>query len=1323
MRLRARLLTLLALTLCAAPAAAQSTLVGNGVRVDQQSSAPTAFTLGKVGVWSPSTGGSAGLPVWRKTDGTDVVLSSTVASSPLSGSGTTGSPLTCPTCVVTSGSYANPSWITSLAATKITGTSGGVPFYASGALTQSTNLTYSTTTGELVVTGPNASTVNIRATSAGVNDANAIQVANGTSQGLFAVAGVGPNSYTANSTTGDVVVVNNNRAKRLIFGFNTSSGTSDAQWIISNSAVSLVASNTTIGSLTTAGVLTVGIGSGSPVVSINGTGSSAPTFTTLSAGTRLILQNPGVDSTHATYGIGIETGTMWFGLDIAPDSSHGFKWYSGTTQIARLIGTGVLDVLSGLTINGSSAITWPGVHTWATGSDVTAVVLQGDAATSGTQTKDSDDLVLRGRYWNGSTSVNYDLTQRHVVSTTTPTSWWSLQFGGTEKASIDNAGNEIISGDINVATRLISPNFTTPTDGQVLAWSTADSRYKPQSISGTGAVTGTGTSGTFAKWSGTSSLANSSNLSEASTTVTLASGSTFTLTSGTVSGTYSIAGTPSLGVDLNANSHKITSLTQGTASADALAAGRSVSTTSGHLTGGGALTSDLTLGLPNVGPGSTTTGGGSAYILSVTTDAQGRISSLTTGTPSGTGTSGSGTANQLAYWSSSSALTSSANWTFDGTSSTLTRAAIGTAQTTGFKIDNSTAAANGAQQNSPQFELAGRGFASTGSVNQTDKFALQVIPTQGTTNSTAVLALQGSINGASYGNLAALSSAGNFAVGSVAPDATADAGGIRISVVSTAANATGQFAAKNSTASRFVGLVSGSTATNTRPTVTFVSGQTVDLASKADDLNGTNYTPVLSFTANRDFGFNIPIATTITQHPTAGFHYLDARGDTTATGAAYIAGNSNLTSFITIASGESADNPTLMFHSSKTLDFATASDPVGTGYVPRLQLSTAAFTVLVDAFHDHYSADSNGGTIYGRKARGTVASPTQALANDSLLTLIGRGYQSGGAFATAANVAIDMVAGSNFTSSSQETYITFSTTPAISVTRAERMRLLSTGALLMNATTTATSGTALLEVIAGNVDADPLVHIGNSANAKGYSFRIQNLQGENSIWIAGVANGFISSSSAGDAGARVASGKTYWIGTSAANYARFGPIGTTLSQVIQTTGSPSLLTATAAAHTTLTKANFNDWLFDGSATAQFATGGGTIAKVEQVLFKHRTYSAATNALTLTETCTVCIDGAPAAGTNLTQTTANALFVESGQTKLAGPLAHTGTTIGFYGTTPVAQYSTTGTTTGFTANTSANPVFNESTFTGNTGSTSYTISDVIRALKLRGDIAP
>lgn len=57
-------------------------------------------------------------------------------------------------------------------------------------------------------------------------------------------------------------------------------------------------------------------------------------------------------------------------------------------------------------------------------------------------------------------------------------------------------------------------------------------------------------------------------------------------------------------------------------------------------------------------------------------------------------------------------------------------------------------------------------------------------------------------------------------------------------------------------------------------------------------------------------------------------------------------------------------------------------------------------------------------------------------------------------------------------------------------------------------------------------------------------------------------------------------------------------------------------------------------------------------------------------------------------------------------------------VGFWGATPVAAYSTTATSAGFTAGTGTTAV-SGSTFTGNTGTKAYSVSDVVRALKLAG----
>jgi hypothetical protein len=61
-------------------------------------------------------------------------------------------------------------------------------------------------------------------------------------------------------------------------------------------------------------------------------------------------------------------------------------------------------------------------------------------------------------------------------------------------------------------------------------------------------------------------------------------------------------------------------------------------------------------------------------------------------------------------------------------------------------------------------------------------------------------------------------------------------------------------------------------------------------------------------------------------------------------------------------------------------------------------------------------------------------------------------------------------------------------------------------------------------------------------------------------------------------------------------------------------------------------------------------------------------------------------------------------------------------ISFYGATPVIQPATTGTTAGITHG-SGTSVKEDSLFTGNTGTTAYTLSDVVKALKNLGLMAP
>jgi hypothetical protein len=85
-------------------------------------------------------------------------------------------------------------------------------------------------------------------------------------------------------------------------------------------------------------------------IDFNTNGTAAPTFTTRSAGTKIVLY-PGVAASAVDFGFGIESSTLWSSVGT---TSSQFKWYAGTTNIATLSGAGALSVSS--TVTGTQLI-------------------------------------------------------------------------------------------------------------------------------------------------------------------------------------------------------------------------------------------------------------------------------------------------------------------------------------------------------------------------------------------------------------------------------------------------------------------------------------------------------------------------------------------------------------------------------------------------------------------------------------------------------------------------------------------------------------------------------------------------------------------------------------------------------------------------------------------------------------------------------------------------------------------------------------------------------------------------------------------------------
>lgn len=113
---------------------------------------------------------------------------------------------------------------------------------------------------------------------------------------------------------------------------------------------------------------------------------------------------------------------------------------------------------------------------------------------------------------------------------------------------------------------------------------------------------------------------------------------------------------------------------------------------------------------------------------------------------------------------------------------------------------------------------------------------------------------------------------------------------------------------------------------------------------------------------------------------------------------------------------------------------------------------------------DTYSNTAGDNSRYiGRRSRGTRFVPTAVQANDDLVSIGARGYGAT-AFATGPRALMQFTAAENWTDANQGTYMTFDTTPLLSTTKAERLRIDSTG----NIGVGTTSPFSLLSVHAPN---------------------------------------------------------------------------------------------------------------------------------------------------------------------------------------------------------------------------------------------------------------
>ena len=125
----------------------------------------------------------------------------------------------------------------------------------------------------------------------------------------------------------------------------------------------------------------------------------------------------------------------------------------------------------------------------------------------------------------------------------------------------------------------------------------------------------------------------------------------------------------------------------------------------------------------------------------------------------------------------------------------------------------------------------------------------------------------------------------------------------------------------------------------------------------------------------------------------------------------------------------------------------------------------------------------------------------------------------------------------------------------------------------------------------------------------------------------------------------------------------------TIAPTALTSGVQTALTVTGAASAAVTASTEQpDVYYNGARTVTFATGALTNQRCFRLAAPTLAFAGAS---TVTNAATLYVDRAPQAGTNATITSAYALWIAAGMSKLAGGLAHTGT-LGFYGTAPIAQ---------------------------------------------------
>ena len=318
-------------------------------------------------------------------------------------------------------------------------------------------LTYTSDTGTTYGAINNSGYANLKVgnlTVAGVTTIADIGAGNLTLSGDLAV-----NGGDITTTNATATVFNANATTVSAFGAATTLGigAGTGTLTLNNATVTTPGQiiSTRAGSATTGDGQIFLNGSTSNRIDWAGAGTGAPTFTTRTDGTKVVLY-PALSGSTVDYAIGIDAATMWSSVPENGDSFN-FKWYGAETLVANLSGTGNFTTVGDVAVNGGDLTTTAATFNLID-TDATTVNFAGAAttidlgATTGTLTINNPTVVgsqtTQDLYNTTATTLNFaGAATTLIVGATTG-------IANIRNATTNIIGNTTVGGDTTLTANL-----------------------------------------------------------------------------------------------------------------------------------------------------------------------------------------------------------------------------------------------------------------------------------------------------------------------------------------------------------------------------------------------------------------------------------------------------------------------------------------------------------------------------------------------------------------------------------------------------------------------------------------------------------------------------------------------------------------------------------------------------------------------------------------------------------------------------------------------------------------------------------------------------